>query len=98
MVLFCLIVQKKEKKKEVKESAVYDSPTPIGVKKDTTRQLPDAYSPRYVEAAWYGWWEKQGFFTPEYGVNYLNVNDRYFNLASSCSVNQFWKQIQKESL
>lgn len=28
--------------------------------------MPDAYSPRYVEAAWYQWWEKQGFFKPEY--------------------------------
>ena len=38
-----------------------------GEKKDTTRGLPDTYMPRYVEAAWYEWWEKQGFFTPEYG-------------------------------
>lgn len=30
--------------------------------------LPDSYSPQYVEAAWYQWWEKQGFFKPEYGV------------------------------
>uniref|UniRef100_A0A4W6C5E4 Valine--tRNA ligase n=1 Tax=Lates calcarifer TaxID=8187 RepID=A0A4W6C5E4_LATCA len=29
--------------------------------------LPDSYSPQYVEAAWYPWWEKQGFFKPEYG-------------------------------
>ena len=29
--------------------------------------LPDAYSPQYVEAAWYSWWEKSGFFKPEYG-------------------------------
>uniref|UniRef100_A0A673LJR9 valine--tRNA ligase n=1 Tax=Sinocyclocheilus rhinocerous TaxID=307959 RepID=A0A673LJR9_9TELE len=31
--------------------------------------LPDSYSPQYVEAAWYSWWEKQGFFKPEYGPN-----------------------------
>lgn len=31
--------------------------------------MPDSYSPRYVEAAWYSWWEKEGFFKPEYGVN-----------------------------
>lgn len=30
--------------------------------------LPDSYSPQYVEAAWYPWWEKQGFFKPEFGV------------------------------
>lgn len=52
----------------MKEGASYDVPTKEGEKKDVNRQLPDAYSPKYVEAAWYGWWEKQGFFTPEYGV------------------------------
>lgn len=30
--------------------------------------MPESYSPRYVEAAWYSWWEKSGFFTPEYGA------------------------------
>lgn len=29
--------------------------------------MPDSYSPQYVEAAWYPWWERQGFFKPEYG-------------------------------
>lgn len=67
--LLILYIQKKEKKKEVKESAVYEIPTPAGEKKDVAQQLPDAYSPKYVEAAWYSWWEKQGFFKPEYGVS-----------------------------
>ena len=31
-------------------------------------QLPESYSPKYVEAAWYSWWEKMGFFRPEYTV------------------------------
>lgn len=35
---------------------------------DVITPLPDSYSPQYVEAAWYPWWEKQGFFKPEYGV------------------------------
>uniref|UniRef100_A0A8B9KKM6 Valine--tRNA ligase n=1 Tax=Astyanax mexicanus TaxID=7994 RepID=A0A8B9KKM6_ASTMX len=34
--------------------------------------LPDSYSPQYVEAAWYPWWEKQGFFKPEYGRKSLS--------------------------
>ncbi|XP_052526786.1 valine--tRNA ligase, partial [Tympanuchus pallidicinctus] len=34
---------------------------------DVSVPLPDSYSPRYVEAAWYSWWEKEGFFKPEYG-------------------------------
>lgn len=55
--------------KEVKDSAVYTIDTPLGEKKDISGPLPDAYSPQYVEAAWNGWWEKQGFFKPEYGVS-----------------------------
>ena len=47
----------------------YDVETPSGERKDTTCALPDAYSPQYVEAAWYDWWEKQGFFSPDYGVS-----------------------------
>uniref|UniRef100_A0A8C2XH34 valine--tRNA ligase n=1 Tax=Cyclopterus lumpus TaxID=8103 RepID=A0A8C2XH34_CYCLU len=43
-------------------------PTAPGEKKgDLSIPLPDSYSPQYVEAAWYPWWEKQGFFKPEYG-------------------------------
>nr|CAD7454031.1 unnamed protein product [Timema tahoe] len=59
--------EKLEKKKEVKEAATYNISTAPGDKKDTTCPMPDAYSPQYVEAAWYSWWEKQGFFKPEYG-------------------------------
>ncbi|XP_046965705.1 valine--tRNA ligase [Vanessa cardui] len=59
---------KPEKKvKEIKESAVYTADTAPGDKKDISGSMPDAYSPLYVEAAWYAWWEKQGFFKPEYG-------------------------------
>ncbi|OAD54863.1 Valine--tRNA ligase [Eufriesea mexicana] len=66
-----------EKKKECKESAVYMVNTPIGDKKDVTCAMPDAYSPKYVEAAWYAWWEKEGFFKPEYGgKNILKINPK----------------------
>uniref|UniRef100_A0A8C0XKF9 valine--tRNA ligase n=1 Tax=Castor canadensis TaxID=51338 RepID=A0A8C0XKF9_CASCN len=34
---------------------------------DVSGTMPDSYSPQYVEAAWYPWWEQQGFFKPEYG-------------------------------
>jgi len=34
--------------------------------------MPDSYSPAYVEAAWYSWWEKEGFFKPEYGVHIIH--------------------------
>lgn len=36
--------------------------TPPGEKKDIVRALPNQYHPKYVEAAWYDWWEKKGFF------------------------------------
>lgn len=26
---------------------------------DVSGAMPDSYSPTYVEAAWYPWWEKQ---------------------------------------
>ncbi|ENN71031.1 hypothetical protein YQE_12430, partial [Dendroctonus ponderosae] len=66
-------VEKKDKKKEVKGAALYDVDTPEGAKKDVSKGLPDAFSPKYVEAAWYPWWEKQGFFKPEYGVSLISV-------------------------
>ncbi|KOC62310.1 Valine--tRNA ligase [Habropoda laboriosa] len=69
--------EKIEKKKENKESAVYTVNTLAGEKKDVTSTMPEAYSPKYVEAAWYAWWEKQGFFKPEYGrKNILESNPK----------------------
>uniref|UniRef100_A0A6Q2ZNU4 valine--tRNA ligase n=1 Tax=Esox lucius TaxID=8010 RepID=A0A6Q2ZNU4_ESOLU len=57
----------KKAKPEKKELGTisYDVPTPPGEKKDVLRPLPDSYSPQYVEAAWYPWWEKQGYFKPD---------------------------------
>lgn len=46
---------------------------------DVISPLPDSYSPQYVEAAWYPWWEKQGFFKPEFGVRKSTTeNLKYF--------------------
>jgi len=59
-------VKKKEKVKKDSTIAIYDIDTPHGAKKDTSCPLPNAYSPQYVEAAWYAWWEKSGFFKPEF--------------------------------
>ena len=49
-----------------KPPATYDFPTKPGEKKNVNTSLPDAYSPQYVEAAWYDWWKESGFFSPEY--------------------------------
>ncbi|KAG4070243.1 hypothetical protein HA402_003933 [Bradysia odoriphaga] len=59
---------KAEKKppKESKEAAIFTADTNPGEKEVISGPLPDAYSPKYVEAAWYGWWKKQGFFPLEY--------------------------------
>merc|ERR1711962_741245 len=65
--------KKPKKEKEDKSAVLYTSKTKPGEKKDTSCPLPDPYSPRYVEAAWYSWWEKEGFFKPEYGRK--NVKD-----------------------
>uniref|UniRef100_A0A8C7CE06 valine--tRNA ligase n=1 Tax=Oncorhynchus kisutch TaxID=8019 RepID=A0A8C7CE06_ONCKI len=68
--------EKKLAKPEKKDLEVisYDVPTPPGEKKDVLSPLPDSYSPQYVEAAWYSWWEKQGYFKPEYGVRLVSVS------------------------
>ncbi|XP_033219873.1 valine--tRNA ligase isoform X2 [Belonocnema kinseyi] len=69
-----------KKKKESKESAKYTIDTPNGTKKDVKCPMPDAYSPQFVEAAWYSWWEKEGFFKPEYGRKNLqeeNPNGKF---------------------
>ncbi|XRB00211.1 valyl-tRNA synthetase [Pycnococcus provasolii] len=35
---------------------------PVGERKDTTRPMLKGYNPNIVEATWYSWWEKKGFF------------------------------------
>ncbi|KAL3089835.1 hypothetical protein niasHT_022467 [Heterodera trifolii] len=47
--------------------------TKAGDRKDVSDGMPSAYSPRYVEAAWYEWWERRGFFRPEYGGRNLDA-------------------------
>ncbi|RCN35896.1 valine--tRNA ligase [Ancylostoma caninum] len=50
----------------VEEPKYLPGQTP-GEKKDISQGLPKVYDPSYVESGWYSWWEKQGFFKPEYG-------------------------------
>nr|XP_054510183.1 valine--tRNA ligase, mitochondrial-like [Agelaius phoeniceus] len=42
----------------------YQHPLGPDGKKATAVPLPPRYSPRYVEAAWYQWWERGGAFRP----------------------------------
>ncbi|KAG8539260.1 hypothetical protein GDO81_021158 [Engystomops pustulosus] len=64
-----------------KESIEYEGRTAPGEKKDTSNPLPAGYSPRYVEAAWYPWWVKQGFFKPEYQSRLPHARPGVFSLC-----------------
>ncbi|XP_035211241.1 valine--tRNA ligase-like, partial [Stegodyphus dumicola] len=67
---------KKPKEKKEKEVLTYDKNITPGEKKDISGPMPDAYSPKYVEAAWYAWWEKSGFFKPEFlNKDFTKVKD-----------------------
>lgn len=62
---------KKEKKLKAEPTppAEYVEETPPGQKK-ILKSLDDpahkSYNPAVVESAWYEWWEKEGFFVPEF--------------------------------
>lgn len=58
-------------KKDPTANVVPVDNTEPGLKKDIAAEIPSAYSPSYVESAWYSWWEKEGFFKPEY-IDKLN--------------------------
>ncbi|XP_068106550.1 valine--tRNA ligase, mitochondrial [Hyperolius riggenbachi] len=64
-----------------KEVISYEISTVPGDRKDTTCPLPASYSPRYVEAAWYPWWVKQGFFKPEYQSRLPHATPEVFSLC-----------------
>lgn len=51
-----------------KARIVFEAPAPIkeGEKKEVSA-LTGQYNPLHVEQGWYSWWQKQGFFSPEYG-------------------------------
>ena len=51
---------------KVEKKVTYDIETKPGQMKDTECPSPDAYSPAYVEAAWYSWWEKEGKYFQEF--------------------------------
>ena len=65
---------KKEKKEEsttkkapkaTLDTKPYVNKTPAGEKKILEPEMEGSYKPMAVEAAWYEWWEKSGFFKPE---------------------------------
>ncbi|KAJ5076808.1 valine--tRNA ligase 1 [Anaeramoeba ignava] len=57
--------EKKNKKKESGiQKVIFINKTPTGEKKDLSHPIEKSYEPPVVEAAWYDWWEKKGFFKP----------------------------------
>ena len=64
--------EKKAKQEAAREEPLpeYKEDTPVGDKK-ILKSFDDpfykAYNPTVVESAWYAWWEKEGFFKPEFG-------------------------------
>ena len=64
-----------KKKEKVKptiapvEKTEFVNTTLFGEKKDVSGGFPATYQPKAVEAAWYAWWEKCGFFEPELDGN-----------------------------
>ncbi|KAJ3174705.1 hypothetical protein HDU87_006954 [Geranomyces variabilis] len=62
--------KKKEKKAPKAEAAVQEKfvdTTVPGEKKDLSGEVAAAYNPEAVEASWYAYWEKSGFFKPQLG-------------------------------
>ncbi|XP_074599975.1 valine--tRNA ligase-like [Brevipalpus obovatus] len=53
---------KEDKKREVIK---YDCIVEEGAEKDLGDPMPGSYSADYVEACWYAWWKRSGFFKPE---------------------------------
>ncbi|XP_051009554.1 valine--tRNA ligase, mitochondrial [Acomys russatus] len=64
-----------------KEVVLYEIPTEPGAKKDVSGPLPPAYSPRYVEAAWYQWWVREGFFKPEHQAQLPQATGDTFSMC-----------------
>ena len=67
LITQCFYSQQKQPKEKKPDVLRYEVKILQGEKKDIST-FPQAYSPEYVEAAWYQWWEHQGFFKPEYTV------------------------------
>ncbi|KAG5673539.1 hypothetical protein PVAND_003579 [Polypedilum vanderplanki] len=68
--------EKEKKAKSVVKDIIYEGNSKDGEKKDLSGPMPEAYSPQYVEAAWYSWWEKQGFFKPEYSMKNGKISSK----------------------
>lgn len=56
---------KKKAQAAAKQAPSFTPDTTVpGEKKDMSKPMEEGYHPQQVEAAWYAWWEKKGFFHP----------------------------------
>ncbi|KAM3571434.1 hypothetical protein VYU27_006510, partial [Nannochloropsis oceanica] len=69
--------------KPEKEEVIYEyqSDLPPGHKKDLSGEMPAAYQPRYVEAAWQDWWEASGYYTADVAAATASPEDKKFVLV-----------------
>ena len=80
-------VASRTKDKKAKEEAKipeYVDETKPGEKKklgDIEDAHHKAYHPKVVESGWYAWWEKQGFFKPQFTSDGKIKEEGYFSIA-----------------
>lgn len=75
--------EKKAKQGIIEEKALQDFHWYVGTgEKKELRSFEDplykAYIPKAVESEWYAWWEKSGFFEPEFGPHGKVKSNGYF--------------------
>ncbi|MCJ1415516.1 hypothetical protein MMC32_001848 [Xylographa parallela] len=81
----------KTKEKKAKSEGTKDEPLPKYVEetrpgeKKILKPLDDefhkAYIPEVVESGWYDWWEKEGFFKPEFGSDGKVKKEGQFSMS-----------------
>lgn len=72
-----------EKKSKYEELSMNEGPflTWHPVLKPLDDPFVKAYIPKVVESAWYAWWEKQGYFEPEFGPDNRVKKAGYFVIS-----------------
>ena len=62
-------IKKEKSEPKVNPVVEFKNLTPKGEKKDLSGEFPTTYTPKVVEAAWYEWWEAQGYFKPQFAAD-----------------------------
>lgn len=71
--------QVKKAQQAAEAAKPYVNLTPEGEKKNMSQPMADGYDPVAVESAWYSWWEKEGFFKPQFAADGKSIKEEgYF--------------------